>query len=209
LVDAAQCCCGRPCDAPTTWNLQPVAFLIRLNQPIVFLLLNNMQWPAAYDTTELQSSVSVFLHHPLQLCRSLRSAPILTWWLLLYAAVRTAEEFALHMIIKNAEENKRDEEGAHGVEHATEGLPRSTLDDDFSLVSELAFEDHDVLMLFDMPQVMQRCMHASRTMHILYCTCYSTKQYAPLVDMQPAYRACSPRMPATHALSLKNLCTTG
>jgi hypothetical protein len=43
----------------------------------------------------------------------------------------------------------------------------STLDENFSLVSEAAFQDHDVLMLFDLPEVMQQCMRAGRITKIL------------------------------------------
>jgi hypothetical protein len=83
--------------------------------------------------------------------------------LLPYTAVRTAEEFALHKIIEEAQALQGDE----ALEEAIEDLPRSTLDEDFDLVSDIAFQDHDVLWLFDAPQVMQQRMHASRMMHIL------------------------------------------
>jgi hypothetical protein len=70
--------------------------------------------------------------------------------------VRTAEEFALHKIIEMAEAFMQD--GDEAVEDEIERLqlPRSTLDEDFALVSDAAFQDHDVLMLFDMPHVSQQ-----------------------------------------------------
>ncbi|WIA10568.1 hypothetical protein OEZ85_010755 [Tetradesmus obliquus] len=64
----------------------------------------------------------------------------------------TAEEFALHRIISMARDFWHD-----GVDDAVadviEALPCSTLDEDFDLVSEVAFQDHDVLMLFDTPRL--------------------------------------------------------
>lgn len=43
------------------------------------------------------------------------------------------------------------------VADVIEALPCSTLDEDFDLVSEVAFQDHDVLMLFDTPRVSRKC----------------------------------------------------
>jgi hypothetical protein len=65
----------------------------------------------------------------------------------------TAEEFALHMIIEHAKDIWESEEEAQ--ESSLEGLPCSTMDEDFDAVSEAAFQAEDVLMLFDMPQVGQ------------------------------------------------------
>jgi hypothetical protein len=62
--------------------------------------------------------------------------------------LRAAEEFALHKIISMAEDFCTD-----GNKDEIVAEPRSTLDEDFDLVSELAFLDHDVLMLYDMPHV--------------------------------------------------------
>jgi hypothetical protein len=76
--------------------------------------------------------------------------------LLPYTAVLTAEEFALHRMVEMAEEFMQD--GSSAVEDEIERLqlPRSTLDEDFARVSDAAFQDHDVLMLFDMPHVSQQ-----------------------------------------------------
>ncbi|KAF6257477.1 hypothetical protein COO60DRAFT_1524008 [Scenedesmus sp. NREL 46B-D3] len=63
----------------------------------------------------------------------------------------TAEECALHKIIEMAEAFFRD--GVDRQTGALDALPRSTLDEDFELVSDAAFLDNDVLMLFDMPQL--------------------------------------------------------
>jgi hypothetical protein len=75
-----------------------------------------------------------------------------------------AEEFALHMIIGMAEDYWKD-----GVDEAIadvlEQLPCSILDDDFHMVSEVAFLDHDVMMLYDLPQVSCACGAA------VYCSC--------------------------------------
>jgi hypothetical protein len=68
--------------------------------------------------------------------------------------LHAAEEFALHQIIEMAKDFWKD--GADEVAQDTmeqQKLPRSTLDEDFDLISDAAFQDHDVLMLFDMPQV--------------------------------------------------------
>jgi hypothetical protein len=73
-----------------------------------------------------------------------------TCLLLLYAA---AEEFALHMIIDNAKDGWLS--GEEAQEDSLEGLPYSTMDEAFDMVSDVAFQDHDVMMLFDMPQVWQ------------------------------------------------------
>jgi hypothetical protein len=64
-----------------------------------------------------------------------------------------AEEFALHKIIDHAKDDW--ESGDEAQEDSLEGLPCSTMDEDFDAVSEAAFQDEDVLMLFDMPQVGQ------------------------------------------------------
>jgi hypothetical protein len=61
-----------------------------------------------------------------------------------------AEEFALHKIIDQAKDDW--ESGDEAQEDSLAGLPCSTMDEDFDAVSEAAFQDEDVLMLFDMPQ---------------------------------------------------------
>ena len=60
----------------------------------------------------------------------------------------TGEEMALHKIIELAQALYSD--GDEGIMDTLEGLPKSTADEDFDMVSELAFEDQDVLMLYDM-----------------------------------------------------------
>ena len=56
------------------------------------------------------------------------------------------------MIIDMAKSNAQDGAFAEAAGPLNE-LPYSTLDEDFDLVSDVAFQDHDVLMLFDMPEV--------------------------------------------------------
>ncbi|WIA30608.1 hypothetical protein OEZ86_000688 [Tetradesmus obliquus] len=63
----------------------------------------------------------------------------------------TAEELVLHRLIDIAKISWEEEDEV--VAEAIKGLLRSTLDEDFDLVSDAAFQDHDVLMLFDMPQL--------------------------------------------------------
>ena len=61
----------------------------------------------------------------------------------------TGEEMALHKIMEMAEALYSD--GDEGVMETLEGLPKSTIDEDFDLVLDLAFEDGDVLMLYGTP----------------------------------------------------------
>eukprot|EP00775_Hariotina_reticulata_P006757 gene6757-6974_t len=59
---------------------------------------------------------------------------------------------ALHKIIEAATDDYNvDDDGF--VTGLLEALPCSTKDNDFDMVSELAFEDHDVLMLFSNPNI--------------------------------------------------------
>ena len=60
----------------------------------------------------------------------------------------TGEEMALHKIIEMAQELYTD--GDEAIMDTLEGLPKSTKDENFDMVSDLVFEDHDVLMLYDM-----------------------------------------------------------
>lgn len=63
-----------------------------------------------------------------------------------------AEEMALHKIIEAASNDfDVDEDGF--ITGLLEPLPHSTKDADFNLVSDVAFDDHDVLMLFQNPHV--------------------------------------------------------
>jgi hypothetical protein len=88
-----------------------------------------------------------------QLCRN-NSALHLNLCLFIFSMLLAAEEFALHKIIQIAQELCEDgcEEGVQETMEQQK-LPRSTRDEDFDFVSDVAFQDHDVLMLFNMPQV--------------------------------------------------------
>ncbi len=55
----------------------------------------------------------------------------------------TGEEMALHKIIEHASEDQFEEDKIY------ESLPVNEEDDDFDMVSEILFEDHDVLMLYE------------------------------------------------------------
>jgi hypothetical protein len=71
-----------------------------------------------------------------------------------------AEEMALHKIIEAASNDfDVDEDGF--ITGLLEPLPHSTKDADFNLVSDLAFDDHDVLMLFQNPHVSEGCEASS------------------------------------------------
>ena len=54
----------------------------------------------------------------------------------------TGEEMALHKIIEHASEVDADED-------IYDTLPEHEEDDDFDTISDIMFEDHDVLMLFE------------------------------------------------------------
>lgn len=96
-----------------------------------------------YTCSRLQypSTTSSLLMPPAALCRM--NLP--------NVFLHTAEELVLHRLIDMAKISWEEEDEV--VAEAIKGLPRSTLDEDFDLVSDAAFQDHDVLMLFDMPQV--------------------------------------------------------
>jgi hypothetical protein len=79
-------------------------------------------------------------------------------------AACAAEEFALHMIIGMAKDFWQDE-ADEAVQEAIKDLPRSTVDEDFDLISDAAFQDHDVMMLFDMPQVTHCGVTAVAALH--------------------------------------------
>jgi hypothetical protein len=61
----------------------------------------------------------------------------------------TAEEMALHKIIELAQDMYSSED--ESIMDTLQDIPRSKKDEDFDMVSDVAFQDHDVLMLFDMP----------------------------------------------------------
>jgi hypothetical protein len=71
---------------------------------------------------------------------------------------------ALHKIIEQARDEWEHDDCQDGlVQDLIDPLPaclpssHTNFDEDFDAVSDVAFQDHDVLMLYDMPQVSCRC----------------------------------------------------